>query len=185
MTAYKEGVLMRAVTALAPYAKNPRTHSAEQIEQICKSIKEFGWTMPILVDENDGIIAGHGRFEAARKLGIEEVPVVVAGGWSEAQKRAYVIADNKLTENGGWDDELLKAELLALQAADFNVGLTGFDEKELVVFFAGTGEGEGEPPESNYSEQYGVIVLCRDEAEQKATYEALQADGRNCRVVTT
>ena len=96
---------------LVPYAKNSRTHSDAQVAQIAASIREWGWTTPILVDEAGGIIAGHGRLQAARRLQMAEVPVVVASGWSEAQKRAYVIADNKLALNAGWDNELLALEL--------------------------------------------------------------------------
>jgi ParB-like chromosome segregation protein Spo0J len=92
----------RKVDDLVPYASNARTHSKEQIDQIARSIEEWGWTVPVLIDEDGGLIAGHGRILAAKKLKIDEVPVVVARGWSEAQKRAYVLADNKLTENGAW-----------------------------------------------------------------------------------
>ena len=99
-----------------PYARNARTHSDAQVAQIAGSIREWGWTTPILVDENGTLIAGHGRVLAARQLGLTEIPVMVARGWSEAQKRAYVIADNKLALNAGWDVELLKVELTDLKA---------------------------------------------------------------------
>lgn len=92
----------RPLASLTPYARNARTHSAAQVDQIAASIREWGWTMPVLVDEAGGVIAGHGRILAAQKLGFTEVPVMVAAGWSEAQKRAYVIADNKLAMNAGW-----------------------------------------------------------------------------------
>ena len=100
----------RKVKDLVPYAKNARTHSEEQIEQIARAIEQWGWTVPCLVDEKGGLIAGHGRVLAAKQLGLDEVPVVVARGWSATPKRAYVIADNKLTENGGWDDDLLAGD---------------------------------------------------------------------------
>ena len=93
----------RPVASLTPYARNARTHSAEQVDQIAASIREGGWTVPVLVDEAGGIIAGHARLLAARKLGWVDVPVMVASGWSEAQKRAYVLADNELALNAGWD----------------------------------------------------------------------------------
>jgi ParB-like chromosome segregation protein Spo0J len=99
------------IDRLVPYAKNSRTHSDAQVAQIAASIKEWGFTTAVLVDEDGGIIAGHGRLMAARKLGMTEVPVMVAAGWSDAQKRAYVIADNKLALNAGWDNELLALEL--------------------------------------------------------------------------
>jgi ParB-like chromosome segregation protein Spo0J len=126
-----DAVERREVDRLTPYARNARTHSDEQVAQIAASIKEWGWTIPVLVDETDGIIAGHGRILAARKLGLAEVPVLVARGWSEAQKRAYVLADNKLTLNGGWDNDLLKVELEELGALGFDLGLTGFGADEI------------------------------------------------------
>ena len=94
-------VEMRAIAGLVPYARNSRTHSPEQVDQIAASMREWGWTNPILVDEKDTIIAGHGRVLAAQKLGLTDAPVMVARGWSDAQKRAYVIADNKLALNAG------------------------------------------------------------------------------------
>ena len=131
----------RAVADLVPYARNARTHSDEQVGQIAASIKEWGWTVPVLVDEGGGIIAGHGRILAAQRLGIKDVPCMVASGWSEAQKRAYVLADNKITLNGGWNNELLKVELEELQGFDFDLGLTGFGEDELAGLLAEKTEG--------------------------------------------
>ncbi len=120
-----------AVEALIPYAKNSRTHDDAQVAQIAASIKEFGWTNPILVDGDKGIIAGHGRLMAARKLGLTKVPVIELKDMTEAQKKAYVIADNKLAMNAGWDIDFLKLELQDLEDADFDLSLTGFDDKEL------------------------------------------------------
>jgi hypothetical protein len=119
------------IEKLIPYAKNSRTHSEEQIAQIAASIKEWGFTTAVLVDEGGGIIAGHGRLMAARRLGMDAVPVMVAKGWSEAQKRAYVIADNKLALNAGWDNELLALELSELGDLGFDVELTGFSDEEI------------------------------------------------------
>jgi ParB-like chromosome segregation protein Spo0J len=120
-----------AIERLTPYARNSRTHSDEQVAQLAASIREWGWTTPVLVDEDGGIIAGHGRVLAARQLGMVEVPVVVARGWSDAKRRAYVIADNKLAENAGWNSELLALELGELGELGFDLDLTGFDEGEL------------------------------------------------------
>jgi len=114
------------ISKLIPYARNARTHSDEQVAQIAASIKEWGWTTPVLVDEQGGIIAGHGRTLAAQKLGMAEVPVMVAKGWSEAKKRAYVLADNKLALNAGWDNEMLALELGEIGELGFNLDLTGF-----------------------------------------------------------
>lgn len=130
----------RAIAALLPYAKNSRTHSDEQVAQIAASMKEWGWTTPILVDEAGQIIAGHGRVLAARKLNYTEVPTMVATGWKEAQKRAYVIADNKLALNAGWDMDMLKVELQDLEL-EFDLGLTGFSDDELKSLLAETTEG--------------------------------------------
>lgn len=107
------------IDRLVPYAKNSRTHSEEQIAQIAASIKEWGFTTAVLVDEQGGIIAGHGRVLAARKLGMDVLPVMVASGWSEPQKRAYVLADNQLALNAGWNNELLKLELRDLDLKGF------------------------------------------------------------------
>ena len=125
-----------AVEALIPYAKNSRTHDDAQVAQSAASIKEFGWTNPILVDGDKGIIAGHGRLMAARKLGLTKVPVIELKDMTEAQKKAYVIADNKLAMNAGWDMDFLKLELQDLEDADFDLSLTGFDDKELDALLA-------------------------------------------------
>jgi hypothetical protein len=121
----------RALKTLAPFARNSRTHSDAQIAQLAASIREWGWTMPVLIDEAGTIIAGHGRVLAARSLGIEEIPVMVAGGWSDAQRRAYVIADNRLAETAGWDEALLGEELDLLGGDGFDITLTGFEAGDL------------------------------------------------------
>lgn len=124
-------VQQRKIEALIPYVNNSRTHSDEQVAQIAASVREFGWTNPILVDGQNGIIAGHGRLAAARKLGLAEVPVIVLDHLSDAQKKALVIADNKLASNAGWDDEMLRLELGDLQEMGFDATLTGFSTDEL------------------------------------------------------
>src|ERR1700689_470957 len=116
-------IALWAIERLIPFARNPRTHSDAQVAQIAASIREFGFNNPILVDTEDGVIAGHGRLLAARKLGLAEVPVIVLDHLTEAQKRAYIIADNQLALNAGWDETLLQEELKALQAEDFNLDL--------------------------------------------------------------
>lgn len=124
-------VQIKAVADLLPYIANSRTHSDAQVAQIAASIKEFGWTNPILIDGDNTIIAGHGRLLAARKLGMEEVPAIVLDYLSKAQQRALVIADNQLALNAGWDMEMLKAEIEDLNLEDFDLGLLGFDDKFL------------------------------------------------------
>jgi DNA modification methylase len=124
-------ITQRKVDELIPYVRNSRTHSDEQVAQIAASIKEFGWTNPILVDGEGVIIAGHGRLLAARKLGFTEVPTIELRDLTEAQKKAYVIADNRLALNAGWDNEMLTLELGELAAEGYNLDLLGFDTKEL------------------------------------------------------
>jgi ParB-like chromosome segregation protein Spo0J len=128
---------------LIPFARNPRTHSEAQIAQIAASIAEFGFNNPILVDTNAGILAGHGRLLAARKLGLAEVPVIVLDHLSEAQKRAYIIADNQLALNAGWNDDILQQELRALQEESFDVSLLGFEDEELARLLAAQDAIEG------------------------------------------
>jgi DNA modification methylase len=135
----------RAVDALLPYAQNARTHSDAQVDQLAASIREWGWTIPVLVDEAGMIIAGHGRILAARKLGLQEVPVMVARGWSESKRRAYVLADNRLALNAGWDKDLLGTELQALNDEGFDMPLLGFDELELLPFLDPPNAGNTDP----------------------------------------
>ena len=128
-------IIYKKVQDLIPYVNNSRTHSEEQVNQICASINEFGFTNPLLIDEKDSIIAGHGRLMASKKLGMEEVPCIVLEGLTEAQKKAYIIADNKMALNAGWDEELLKIELENLKELDFDLDLTGFNIDELDELF--------------------------------------------------
>src|SRR6195256_6076942 len=121
------------IERLVPYARNARTHSHQQVDQIAASIREWGWTNPILVAEDGTIIAGHGRVLGARKLRIQQVPVMVAAGWTEAQKRAYALADNKLALNAGWDDEMLSLEIADLAEVGFDIGLIGFSDDEIAA----------------------------------------------------
>jgi ParB-like chromosome segregation protein Spo0J len=130
-------ITRRKVDDLIPYARNARTHSDEQVAQIAASIKEWGWTTPVLIDESGEIIAGHGRVMAARKLGIEEVPTMTATGWTKAQKRAYVLADNQLPQNAGWDMDLLKVEFMDLDGEGFDLKLMGFDDDFMANIFLG------------------------------------------------
>ena len=132
---------------LIPYAKNSRTHSEGQISQIAGSIREFGFTNPVLIDGENGIIAGHGRVMAAQLLGIDKVPCIRLGHLTDTQRRAYIIADNKLAINSGWDDEMLLLEIADLQDSDFDISLLGFSDVELADILAETNEGETDPDE--------------------------------------
>jgi ParB-like chromosome segregation protein Spo0J len=146
LPAYKRA----AVAALVPYARNSRTHSAAQVDKIAASIREFGFLNPVITDGANGIIAGHGRILAAQKLGIDEVPTIDAAHLTDAQRRAYIIADNRLALDAGWDDEMLRVELGDLQDAGFDLALTGFDLDEISVlmtdasFAPGTEDDQGQ-----------------------------------------
>ncbi|MFI0848860.1 site-specific DNA-methyltransferase [Mesorhizobium sp. IMUNJ 23232] len=137
----------RPVSALIPYARNARTHSERQVAEIAASIREFGWTNPILVDGDNGLIAGHGRLLAARKLSMTDVPVIELAGLSEAQKRALVLADNRLALSAGWDIDLLGVELADLQSMGFDLALTGFGEEEVSSLLARGTAGLTDPDE--------------------------------------
>jgi len=135
----------RSLSSLKPFKRNARTHAKEQIRRIAESIQEWGFTIPILIDEESGIIAGHARAEAAKLLELDEVPVIVASGWTEAQKRAYVLADNQLhITNSGWDGGLLKDELIALEGLDFDLSKIGFSVPELAQYMAAETFGDPE-----------------------------------------
>tara|TARA_R110000868_G_scaffold410518_2_gene698945 strand:- start:5508 stop:6764 length:1257 start_codon:yes stop_codon:yes gene_type:complete len=141
-------VVYLPVTSLTPTARNARTHSPAQIAQIGRSIREFGWTNPILIDEDRVIIAGHGRLEAARSVGMADVPTITLSGLTDAQKRALVIADNKLALNAGWDDDLLRLELDDLKGLDFDVSLIGFSDLELDAILADKTSGLTDPDDA-------------------------------------
>ncbi len=139
----------RKVETLIPFARNPRTHSDAQVAKIAASIVEYGWTNPVLVDGDNGVIAGHGRLAAARKLGLDEMPVIELGHLTPAQKRAYVISDNRLALDAGWDEELLALELAELSEAGYDLALTGFDESEIDALLNDeTTGGDGEQEEA-------------------------------------
>jgi DNA modification methylase len=148
------------IEKLIPYARNSRTHSDEQVAQVAASIMEFGFTNPVLIGKDNDIIAGHGRVLAARKLALKEVPCIRLGHLTENQKRAYVIADNKLALNSGWDDELLKVELLTLKDEDFNIDLLGFNTEELdALLLTEQIEGETDPDDVPEAPEDPVTVL--------------------------
>ena len=180
---------LKKVDELIPYSKNARLHSEAQVAQIAASIIEFGFTNPVLIDGEKGIIAGHGRLMAAKKLGLKEVPVVVLDHLSETQKKAYIIADNKLAENAGWDEEILASELADLKNEDFNLDLIGFEDQELEKIFANLydkneeqeSEEIPEATEKPISKSGDVWILgkhkliCGDSTDQK-TYQTLLGD---------
>lgn len=145
-------ITRRPVASLTPYARNARVHTPAQIAQIAASIREWGWTMPILVDEAGTVLAGHGRLLAAQHLGLTEVPCMEAKGWSEAQRRAYVLADNRLTDLSTWDQDLLTVEMQDLSALDYNLDLIGWDGEELARLLDSQEEPEPDMPPSSTQE---------------------------------
>lgn len=155
----------RAVNELIPYANNSRTHDDRQIDQVAESIKEFGFTNPILIDEDNGVIAGHGRLLASKKLNLDEVPCIILNGLSDEQKKAYVIADNKLALNAGWNEKMLMKELFTLEGKEFDLLLTGFSSDELksLVDIDITGDGVESSPQIIFSEEvdesHNYVVL--------------------------
>lgn len=176
------------IDKLIPYVNNARTHNAEQIRKLRSSLREFGFVSPVIIDKDYNVIAGHGRIKAAREEGIKEVPCVFVDYLTEAQKKAYILADNRMAMDAGWDEELLKVELENLQAEDFDIGLTGFDEKELSAFFDDDTEAqqddfdvEAELQRPAFSETGDVwhlgkhTVICGDST-QPETFEKLLGD---------
>lgn len=183
--AYKSELLSYRVEkteALVPYARNARTHSDEQIGKLMASIREFGFTNPVLIDGERGIIAGHGRVLAAQRLGMAEVPVIELTHLSAAQRRAYVIADNRLAMDAGWDPELLSVEIGDLRTEGFDLALTGFELGELrEIILPGLDAKKGAEKSLGEDLKYQVVIECSDEADQAALLETLKADGRSCR----
>jgi ParB-like chromosome segregation protein Spo0J len=159
----KYKITWRKTDDLIPYARNARVHSDEQVAQIAASISEFGWTNPILLDGDNGVIAGHGRLMAARKLGHKEVPTIDLHGLTDAQKRAYIIADNKTALNASWDFDMLTVEFEELAGMDFDLGLTGFNDgevKEIIAIGTADFEPGTEDDQSQLDELSPKIVTC-------------------------
>ena len=181
---------------LIPYVNNARTHSAEQINKLRSSLREFGFINPVIIDRDFNVIAGHGRIEAAKAEGISEVPCVFADYLTPAQKKAYILADNRMAMDAGWDEELLRVEIEALQAESFDVGLTGFDESEIADLFETDSEvkddgfdvdAELEKPPVTKSGDLWLLgnhrLICRDSTREE-TYTLLM-DGKKANLVVT
>jgi hypothetical protein len=172
------------ITRLTPYARNSRTHSDEQISQLAASIKEWGWTTPILVDEDGSIIAGHGRLKAAQELGYETVPTIELGELTEQQQQAYIIADNKLALNAGWDNELLLFEIQQLQNAGFDVSLIGFNVDELKALNFDDAEIDEDFKEPSDDSRNTLLIECTGERELETLYEEMQKRGFECKIMS-
>lgn len=172
-------IVNKSVIELIPYARNSRTHSDEQIAQIMASIKEFGFTNPILTDGDNGIIAGHGRLMAAQRLGLNEVPTIELSHLTEAQKKAYIIADNKLALNSGWDEDMLKIELAELDEVGFDYSDLGFD---FDIDIEEISEEEKILKNEDYKEKFSILIDCDSEAQQEEIFYNLTNQGIKCRV---
>ena len=178
------------INILKEYENNPR-HNEAAVDKVAESIKEFGFKVPIIIDQDNVIIAGHTRIKAARKLGLKKVPCIIADDLSPEQIKAFRLADNKVSEYATWDEDKLYTELMELKVINFDIESFGFDIKEI-----------NEPEENlepdfdqedeintesnfNYKEQYGVIVMCKNESEQEEVYNTLIELGYECKVVAT
>jgi ParB-like chromosome segregation protein Spo0J len=180
-----DAVERRKVSDLIPYARNSRTHSDAQVAQLAASIREWGWTTPVLIDQAGMIIAGHGRVLAARKLGLEDVPVVVADGWTDAQKRAYVNADNKLALNAGWDSDLLRIELGELQTLDIDMDLIGFNADELALALGLIEDSiEDEEKEPTDRERFTLLIQCENERQIETLFLEMQERGFDPKIMS-
>lgn len=186
-----------AVSKLVPYVNNARTHNAQQITKLRSSLREFGFINPVIIDREYNVIAGHGRILAAKEEGIEEVPCVFVDYLTPAQKKAYILADNRMAMDAGWDEELLRVEIEALQAESFDVGLTGFDEKDIAELFAGE-DGDAQEDDFDVDEELqkppvsksGDVwllgnhrLICGDSTKEE-TYAVLM-DGKKANLVVT
>jgi ParB-like chromosome segregation protein Spo0J len=160
--------------------RNAKRHSPDQIAQIAASIKQWGWTMPILVSDSGEIQAGEGRWRAAKLLDIEDVPVIVARGWSRNKRRAYMLADNRIAENGSWDKDALAIELGDLRDSGFEVSLTGFSKSQIENLLSDDDTDTG-PQLADLN--YQVIISCKDENEQRKMIARFEAEGLKCKVL--
>lgn len=178
MAVKKYKMVDRKVADLIPYVNNSRIHSDEQVIQICSSIKEFGFTNPVLIDEENGVIAGHGRLIAAKKMAMEKVPCLILAGLSEAQKKAYVIADNAIALNSSWNMEKLAIEVEALETDDFDLNILGFSDNELADLSMGWDSDivpAQQSSEKQGEEQTFKVVLTCDNEERENLIEAVNA----------
>jgi ParB-like chromosome segregation protein Spo0J len=175
----------RKPSELSPFDNNARTHTPEQIEKIAASIQEFGFINPIIIDANNGVIAGHARLKAAQSIGLESVPVLRVEHLTEAQKRAYIIADNRLAEIGSdWDVELLQQELADLGDLGLDLELTGFSLDEVGSLLDVSDNESEELKEEEYVESFEVVIECSDESSQQKIYNKLVSEGYTCRVLS-
>jgi ParB-like chromosome segregation protein Spo0J len=169
---------------LVVYANNSRTHSDTQVAQLVASLQEFGFTNPILIDATNGIIAGHGRLRAAIELGYETVPTIELSNLTDEQRRAYIIADNKLALNAGWDNELLAFELQHLHDAGFDLELTGFNADDLKALTLEDPDLDEDFKEPSDESRNTLLIECTGERELETLYEEMQKRGFQCKILS-
>ena len=181
------------IDEIKPYERNARIHSSKQIKQIMEAIKAFGFTNPLLIDDENNLIAGHGRLEAVKQLNIidfkdnplKELPAIVISGLSEADKKALIIADNKIAENASWDYELLQAEFQELEAINYDLDLMGFDNLDEILGADIDAEQETkEIKEVEINQKYELLIKCKDESELEQAYNENIEKGYECKVLT-
>lgn len=178
-------ITYKPIADLIPYARNSRTHSDAQVAQIAASIKEFGWTNPVLLDGDNGIIAGHGRVMAAQKLGETQVPTIELGHMTDTQKRAYIIADNKLALNAGWDEQMLALEIQDLKDVGYDLELLGFDLNELQSIDDKDDEKDEKEINSPIDENRNLLMIeCKGERELEVLFEEMQQRGFECKILS-
>ena len=170
-------IVYKKIGELKPYENNPRKND-EAVDAVAASISEFGWKVPVVIDTDNVIVAGHTRYKAAKKLGIEDIPCIVADDLSDEQVKAYRLADNKVGELAGWDFDALSDELAQLDFSGIDMSDFGFEGME-----QGDGGGDVSVPSFKYQEQYAVTVIVANESEQREVYERLTAEGYECKVV--
>ena len=181
------------IDEIKPYERNARTHSSKQIKQIMEAIKAFGFTNPLLIDDENNLIAGHGRLEAVKQLNIidfkdkpiKELPAIIITGLSEADKKALIIADNKIAENASWDYDLLQAEFQELEAINYDLDLMGFDNLDEILGADIDVEQETkEIKEVEINQKYELLIKCKDEKELEQAYNENVEKGYECKVLT-
>lgn len=177
----KQQIVYKKIDDLIPYARNSRTHSEEQINHLASLIKEFGFRGAILVDGENGIITGHGRVMACKKLGMTEIPTVDGSDMTPAQRKAYIIADNKVALGAGWDIQMLNLELEELEGEGFDINLLGFDEKELKMF--DSDEADIDNTIQDDGNKNMVVVECITEKEAEKLFEELKNRGFDCKLM--
>lgn len=177
-------IIFKKIEDLRGYENNARTHSDKQIQEICDSIKTFGFNDPIELAKDNMILSGHGRLAAAIKLKMTEVPTITHDHLTEIQKKAYILAANRIALSSSWDNDILKHEFLDLMGEDFDLSLTGFTDDEIKDLLSDDVEEEKQSKEQDYNAVFEIIIECNDEDEQELLFNRLQEEGLKCRILS-